>query len=276
VAFTLIELLVIIAILGILAGLLLPALSQAKARGQTIACLNNQRQLILAWMLYADDYEDSLPYNLGEVESRRTIAEGTYLNWVNNVLNWETDPLNTNTSLITIGGIGPYCGGVASIFKCPTDFVLSDLQQQAGWRERVRSVSMNAMVGNAGEFSSGGTNVNNPHYRQFFKMSEIPNPSDIFVLVEEHPDTITDAYFLNNPYVLKWSRLPASYHNGAANLAFADGHLETHHWLFGSTKFPARPDVADFPITIPIEERGDFDWLMGRTSLKQVFPKGPW
>ena len=61
------------------------------------------------------------------------------------------------------------------------------------------------------------------------------------MLTEEHPDSINDGYFLNKPDSLQWMDLPASYHNGAANLAFADGHLETHKWRFASTKPPARP-----------------------------------
>src|SRR5436853_2734377 len=148
--FTLIELLVVIAITIILAALLLPALATAKAKGKTTTCLNNQRQLILACLLYVDDYEDSFPYNLGDDETKSLVAQQRYLNWVNNVMSWNLDSENTNTFLVTAGGLGPYCNGALDIFKCPADFVLSDYQQQAGWRARVRSVSMNAMVGDAG------------------------------------------------------------------------------------------------------------------------------
>jgi prepilin-type processing-associated H-X9-DG protein len=127
---------------------------------------------------------------------------------------------------------------------------------------------MNAMVGDAGEISRSGSNTNNPYYRQFFRASQIHSPSRIFVFIEEHPDSITDAYFLNKPDRLEWLDLPASYHGGGANLSFADGHVETHRWLFPATKPPPRPDAAPLPLTIPPAEREDFDWLMARTSYR--------
>jgi len=101
----------------------------------------------------------------------------------------------------------------------------------------------------------------------------VPDPSRIFVFIEEHPDTIYDGYFLNKPQTLEWMDLPASYHQGAANLAFGDGHVETHKWLFASTKPPARPDVVQSPFSIPLAERVDFDWLMERTSLNRYYQK---
>jgi hypothetical protein len=156
-----------IAIVGVLAGLLLPALGRARVKAAGIACMNHHRQLALACQLYVDDFGDALPYNFGEPDTRRTVAEGRYLNWVNNVMNWELDAMNTNLALIGAGGLGPYCAGSPELFRCPSDRVLSDLQRDAGWRGRTRSISMNAMVGNAGSFMTEDHNVNNPAYRQF-------------------------------------------------------------------------------------------------------------
>ena len=266
-AFTLIELLVVIAIVAVLAAMLLPALARAKARAHGATCANHQRQLILACHLYAGDNSDALPYNFGDVETRRGVAQGQFLNWVNNVLNWELDADNTNRAWITAGGLGPYAAGAVDIFRCPSDSVLSDIQKNAGWSARVRSMSMNALVGDAGEFSRSGANVNAPGYRQFFKLGHIPRPAKIFVFIEEHPDSVDDGYFLNNPYKPEWHDLPASYHNGTANLAFADGHLESHRWVNPTTKPPARPDAAGLPLGISANEREDFNWLMERTSL---------
>ena len=147
--FTLIELLVVIAVIAILAALLLPALGKARGRAEAISCLNNTHQLALAWQLYADDQEGFLPYNLGMSGS----SGRTNINWVNNVMTWNvTDSDNTNLATITGASLGPYIGGVTSIFHCPSDRVLSELQTAAGWLQRIRSYSMNAMVGNAGAF----------------------------------------------------------------------------------------------------------------------------
>ena len=272
-AFTLVEVLVVIAIIAILASLALPPLARAKSRGQSTYCLNNLRQFGLALQLYAGDHDDALPYNMGADGIRKTVAAKEYLNWVNNVMSWELDSDNTNTTLLTAGGLGPYFSGVTSPYRCPADNVLSDVQRQAGWTARVRSISMNAMIGNAGEFLAGGVNTNNPGYRQFFRMSEVPDPSRIFAFIEEHPDSINDGYFVNRFYYYEWIDLPASYHNGGANLAFADGHSEFRAWRHASTMPPARPDAAGLPFDLPSSDHDDFYWVLSRTSVLNESPR---
>jgi prepilin-type N-terminal cleavage/methylation domain-containing protein/prepilin-type processing-associated H-X9-DG protein len=275
--FTLIELLTAIAVIAVLAALLLPALGGSKAKARAAACLSNERQLMLASLIYVGDFNDALPYNLGTAEIKKLEAEQQFLNWSTPVMSWELDSDNTNTIWLTQGGIGPYASSTAKVYRCPSDSVVSDIQAQAGWKARVRSISMNAMVGNAGQFILAGANVNNPDYKQFLTVSQIPQPARIFVLTEEHPDSINDGYFLNKPDSMQWMDLPASYHNGAVNLAFADGHLESHKWRFASTQPPARPDAAHLPFPVPAAERGDYDWLMDRTTLEspsQVYPSG--
>jgi prepilin-type N-terminal cleavage/methylation domain-containing protein/prepilin-type processing-associated H-X9-DG protein len=270
--FTLIELLVTIAVIAILAAMLLPALTAAKGKGTAVACLNNLRQLSMANLLYSGDFTDALPYNLGVGEIQKLEAQAQYLNWSTPVMSWEVEPDNTNAVLLTQGGIGPYTSATAKVYRCPSDFVVSDKQAQVGWTARVRSISMNAMVGNAGEFTQGGVNSNNPEYQQFFKVTQVPKPSQIFVFIEEHPDSINDGYFLNQPSARRWMDLPASYHNGSVNLSFADGHVEQHKWIVASTKPPARAFAVDLPFpaapaTLAPADQADFKWLMYRTTV---------
>ncbi|MGD0743923.1 MAG: prepilin-type N-terminal cleavage/methylation domain-containing protein [Verrucomicrobiota bacterium] len=276
-AFTLLELLVVMAIIAVLAALLLPALSRARAQAQGIQCLGNTRQLLLAWQFYVHDNDDQLPYNLGLVGS----SFRTSLNWVNNVMTWGLDPDNTNLATITDAGLGPYISGATRIYRCPADNVLSAVQQAAGWDARIRSYSMNAMVGNAGDFSINGFNVNNPDYTQFFKITQILQPADIFVFLDEHPDSINDGYFLDkaaeNTYAAssggpayksaRWIDLPATYHNRATTFSFADGHSALHRWLQPDTYRPAAPDAAGLPISIPAGSQQDFDWVVEHMSV---------
>ena len=131
---------------------------------------------------------------------------------------------------------------------------------------------MNAMVGNAGDLSESGRNVNNPTYVQFFRLSSIPHPSQIFVFLDEHPDSINDGYFINRAYSGEWVDLPASYHNGGASFSFADGHSELRKWRVASTKPPSRPDAALLPIQVPRGEREDLDWVLKRMSYHQDVP----
>lgn len=276
--FSLMELLVVIAIIGILSSILLPALAKAKARAQGVYCMNNTKQLTMAWVLYADDHNDSLPYNLGATTSssaRSTSSPGSMeMNWANNFLDWELRPDNTNAAALLASGIGPYTGKSAAIYRCPSDYMVSSLQQNAGWNSRVRSYSMNAMIGDAGVFTQSGYNVNNPDYVQFFKYSSIPRPTDIFVFLDEHPDSIDDGYFRNSAESPRWWDLPASYHDGAAAFSFADGHAEIHKWRGEVTKAANRIGImAKLPSQLKnSNDLKDFYWVISNMSEERKSP----
>lgn len=267
-AFTLIELLVVIAIIAILAGMLLPALAKAKAKGHGTQCMNSTRQLMLAWTVYASDFEDKCVNNHGIQQTWRDRDS-----WVNNVMTWgasqDIDADNTNISYVVNAKLSPYAGRSAQIYKCPADKFLSGEQRSAGWTARTRSFSMNGFVGDAGELMKDGVNLLSENYKQFVKMADFASPSDIIVTLDEHPDSINDAFFWNPPQgSSEWSDLPASYHNGAGGFAFADGHAEIHRWIVPETK---RGVVANgwFP-GLPISgKKTDYDWVAQRLTVSR-------
>jgi len=250
--FTLNELLVVIGIIGVLAGLLLPVLGRAKAKAQGVGCANNLKQLSLAWFLYADENDDLLVNNHGIQETLRRRQ-----NWVNSVMDWRQSDSNTNLDTLTSGKLAPFLSLAAPVFKCPSD------KSRADNGPRIRSFSMNSQMGDPGEL----TNRFNPQFAQFFQRSAIPRPDSLYVFLDEHPDTINDGFFMNRWEENRWGNLPASYHNGAANLSFADGHLEAHWWVLGDTRRPAEEGGAGG--TFPADPTTDFDWLKGRTSVRK-------
>ncbi len=252
-AFTLIELLVVIAIIAILASLLLPALSKAKTRAQAAACASNIKQLQLAWTLYADDNDDRLVNNHGVGETRALRQT-----WVNHVQDWGASEDNTNILYLTKALLGPFAGGAARLYKCPSDRSVSEVGP------RIRSYAMNSLVGDPGEL----TNRFNPAFVQVFRPSDFTRPSQTFVFLEEHPDTINDGFFMNRlDDGAKWGNLPASYHNSTANFSFADGHAETHRWVAGSTLVP--PVKGALATGTAAEPPTDWDWLKERSGTRR-------
>ncbi|HEY3761083.1 MAG TPA: prepilin-type N-terminal cleavage/methylation domain-containing protein [Verrucomicrobiae bacterium] len=240
-AFTLIELLVVIAIIAILAAMLLPALAKAKIKAQETACLSNQKQLIDAWLLYADDYNNKVVINANNVAQAAGVV-----GWVDDIMQWDFPPAaswpqNYDPSYLTKALLAPYCSKITGIYHCPGDIY------NAIKGPRVRSYSMNSQMGSAvvATVSGQATVVNQygagQNWRIFTKESDIiaPMPVNAWVFIDEHPDSINDGLFRLNlqgvaadytggTYV--WSDYPANNHDGMGVLSFADGHATAHKW----------------------------------------------
>jgi len=258
---------VVIAIIAILASLLLPVLSKAKTKAQGIGCLNNTKQLTFAWHLYCGDFNDRVPNNFGVTETYDTVSKGQFENWVNNVMSWDLNPSNTNTAWVANGVLGKYTAAAIGVYKCPADIYLSPQQRAAGWSQRNRSLSMNSIFGlfsRTDPNTSRGVNWGFSQYKQYLKQDQVPRPAKTWLFLDEHPDSINDGYFINNPTASNWQDVPASYHNGACGFAFADGHSEIKKWQSSTSKYPVRFSLTSK--TFDAAGRNDFKWYLERTG----------
>ena len=252
--FTLIELLVVIAIIAILAGMLLPALAKAKAKGNGIMCLNNTKQLMMSWKLYVDDQNGKIPPAYSSNPNFNSWAYGN-LDWnTANRDNWDV----TNT--LGKGSIWRYTGMTQKIYKCPADTFLT---LGANGKPRIRSNSINSWVGmHDGQPTWFG---NSPPWRMFLKDSDFVQPSDTWVFVDEHPDGINDAFFVAGYGATQWGDFPASYHNRACGFSFADGHAEIRKWISSTSVYPVTTQGISAK---PFDALGkqDFLWYQERTG----------
>jgi prepilin-type N-terminal cleavage/methylation domain-containing protein len=245
-AFTLIELLVVIAIIAILAGLLLPVLAKAKIKTLAIGCMNNTRQIALAWISYAHDNNDSL------------LNAGLWLGYSDVGANSPTPTDRTNTIFMRTSAIASYLGGNVGVFRCPGD------PRMAYGQPVVRSVSANGFIGEDSSWVWNGI------WTRYLKMSQMvqPGPANTFIILDESAASINDEFFApamdgydpRLPNSFRFGDVPATYHNMAGSFSFADGHSEIHKWR----------DVRTAKAGLGAASPGnlDVDWLMSKSSYK--------
>jgi prepilin-type N-terminal cleavage/methylation domain-containing protein len=254
--FTLMELLVVIAIIGLLATLLLPALSKAKAKAQRVRCTNNQHQLIVVWHLYSMDAGDKLVPN-GHNFSARDLF------WVYGA--HSQIQTFTNTQFLVdpkYARFAPYLRGPA-VYKCPADpgFRL------VGSRHipTIRSYALNGYLGPGRSFEVYCT----PGYRKFFSSNDLDRPALRYVFIDGHPESNCCPAFRHPMTGNTFFHVPGLHHNIGSVVAFTDSHIEYHRWRdpWARKGFPLTGELSVHSANPGGNQ--DLPWLSERTTALQ-------
>jgi prepilin-type N-terminal cleavage/methylation domain-containing protein/prepilin-type processing-associated H-X9-DG protein len=242
-AFTLIELLVVIAIIGILASMLLPALANAKSKSQAAICVANNKQLQLAWTLYADDNNDAMVLN----DNPTSSLSDTNLTWCAGWMQ-SADTTDTNNAAFMNGLLGRYAQS-PGIFKCPSD----KFKYPGKTQPYCRSVTLNIFLNRtAGPVNSGS-------YGAYRRTTQVNNASEVFGFIHEDIMSIEDCIYrldLPTPLTMVFENKPAAIHNGGTTMAFLDGHTEMHKW--------AQVQANAVGCNVPTDNVTDVTWAKAR------------
>ena len=267
-----IELLVVIAIIAILAARLLPALTHAKTKSQSVQCISNLKQLATGWYMYSADNSDRITPTVGQGGLQILFTNGNTVWQPGNPANqWIYGDMSVqlaavNVALLQVGLMYPYAPNVA-LFKCPADRKLAPFGIPT-----VRSISqngyMNPLVGPPAAPATSPPGPLNAAYRLFKKQNDISTlgAANCWVFIDESPVSINDGWFCCDPSPTAgiWIDKPATYHDRGGGLAFADGHAQIRVWndqkLINYNGPPQTP-VAPQPGV------GDLQWLGVRTSV---------
>lgn len=221
--FTLIELLVVIAIIAILAGMLLPALSKAKVKAQTIKCLSNLKQFGIATQLYGDDYQDTVPGD--DFGGRGVLAASLLAPYVGG-------PTYTGADARNDALINKYFA-TSALFQCPSLRTTSPLVRKLHY-------TINSVY-----FPTASTRIMSPDIALFTKLSSVPNPVETVYFTEINPDStgIRNGFVNYNLFApdnitfnaqgkpntkaaTRMIHADDKRHGGSAVLTFFDGHVE--------------------------------------------------
>jgi len=263
-AFTLIELLVVIAIIAILAAMLLPALSKAKQKAQGIKCVSNLKQLQTAWYLYSGDFNDRIAPTGGEGDTATSLTDPLLSNgnWVHGRMDLAGTP-STDPGLVKAGSLFPYTKSVG-IYKCPAD-LKAQPNATGSQTPTTRSMSMNCWMNpiNVGGFGAGLARI-------YKKQSDIASAVNTWVTLDESPGTINDGWFVCDPFAYpnSWPDVPASYHNKAGGISFADGHAQIKKWTDPAVITYGLPGGPTGNFVTPLQNPAtDLNWLQALSTV---------